>query len=162
MPPIWKLSITGGNRLKHGRSKMQEYTSKTVKIQRQAEDVYNFFSDFGKFAQLIPRDKIDDFQATADECSFTVKGIAMGLQILNREPFSMIKYMGTGKVPFEFLFWVQLKQIAPYDTRMRLVLHAKMNMIIKMMMKDKLQTALDSFADQISLAFNGNMPYNGN
>ncbi|MDR2292436.1 MAG: polyketide cyclase [Prevotellaceae bacterium] len=141
---------------------MQKYTSKTVAIQRQSEDIYNFFSDFSKFSQLIPHDKIDDFRATADECSFTVKGIAMGLQILNREPFSMIKYMGTGKVPFEFLFWVQIKQIAPYDTRIRLVLHAKMNMIIKMMLKDKLQTALDSIADKISAAFNGAVQYGEN
>ncbi|MDR1554376.1 MAG: polyketide cyclase [Prevotellaceae bacterium] len=138
---------------------MQEYTSKTVTIQRQAEDIYNFFSDFSKFAQMIPRDKIDDFRATADECTFTVKGIAMGLQVLNREPFSMIKYMGTGKLPFEFLFWVQLKQVAPYNTRMRLVLHAKMNMMIKMMLKNKLQTALDTVAEQIASAFNGNMQY---
>jgi carbon monoxide dehydrogenase subunit G len=159
MPKIWKISTTGENHRKLGKNKMQEYTSKTVVIQRQAEDVYNFFSDFGKFSQLIPRDKIDDFRATADECTFTVKGIAMGLQILNREPFSMIKYMGIGKLPFEFLFWVQLKQVAPYDTRMRLVLHAKMNMMMKMMLKGKLQTALDSFAEQISSAFNGNVQY---
>ncbi|MDR2126249.1 MAG: polyketide cyclase [Prevotellaceae bacterium] len=142
---------------------MQKYTSKTVTIQRQAEDIYDFFADFSKFSQLIPRDQIDDFRATADECTFTVKGIAMGLQILNREPFSMIKYMGIGKLPFEFLFWVQLKQLAPYDTKMRLVLHAKMNMMIKMMLKNKLQPSLDSLADQISSAFNGNaMQYNAN
>ncbi|MDR1983484.1 MAG: polyketide cyclase [Prevotellaceae bacterium] len=162
MPKTWKSSTIGENHPKLGKNKMQEYISKTVSIQRQAEDIYVFFSDFGKFSQLIPREQIDDFLATADECTFTVKGIAMGLKILNREPFSMIKYMGIGKVPFEFLFWVQLKQVAPYDTRMRLVLHAKMNMMLKMMLKNKIQTGLDSFAEQISSAFNGNMQYNGN
>jgi len=134
---------------------MQEYKSKTVTIQRQAEDIYNFFSDFSKFAQLVPRDQIEDFTATADECTFTVKGIGMGIQILNREPFSMIKYMGIGKLPFEFLFWVQLKQVAPCDTRMRLVLHVKMNMMMKMMLKGKLQEGLDSFADKVAAGFNG-------
>jgi carbon monoxide dehydrogenase subunit G len=135
---------------------MQEYRSKTVAIQRQAEDIYNFFADFTKFAQLVPRDQIEDFSATTDECTFTVKGIGMGLQILNREPFSMIKYMGIGKLPFEFLFWVQLKQITPCDTRLRLVLHAKMNIMIKTILKSKLQTGLDSFADQIAAGFNFN------
>ena len=134
---------------------MQEYISKTVAIQRQAEDIYNFFSDFAKFAELVPRDQIEDFRATTDECTFTVKGVGMGLQILNREPFSMIKYMGIGKLPFEFLFWVQLKQLAPYDTRMRLVLHAKMNMMTKMLLKGKLQTGLDAFAEQVAAGFNG-------
>jgi carbon monoxide dehydrogenase subunit G len=138
---------------------MKEYTSKTVSIQRQAEDIYNFFADFGKLAQLVPHDQIDDFRATADECTFTVKGTGMGLKILNREPFSMIKYMGIGKLPFEFLFWVQLKQVAPYDTRMRFALHTKMNIMLQMMLKNKLQTGLDSFADQIASAFNGTMNY---
>lgn len=133
---------------------MQEYTSKTVAIQRQAEDIFSFFSDFSKFAQMVPRDQIENFNATADECTFTVKGIGMGLKILNSEPFSMIKYMGIGKLPFEFLFWIQLKQVAPYDTRMRLVLHAKMNMMIKMLLKGKIQSGLDSFADQIAAGFN--------
>ncbi|MDR3227560.1 MAG: polyketide cyclase [Prevotellaceae bacterium] len=136
---------------------MQEYTSKTVSIASHAEDIYNFFSDLSKFSQIIPRDKIDDFQATTDECTFTVKGIAMGLKILNCEPFSMIKYMGIGKLPFEFLFWVQLKQVTPYDTRMRLVLHAKMSIMIKMMLKGKLQPALDSLAEQIALGFSRKM-----
>ena len=138
---------------------MKEYISKTVAIQRQAEDIYNFFSDFSKFAQLIPRDQIEDFRATADECTFTVKGVGAGLQILNREPFSMIKYMGIGKLPFEFLFWIQLKQIAPYDTRMRFVLHAKMSMMIKMLLKGKLQEGLDLFADQIAATFNSSAHY---
>lgn len=138
---------------------MKEYVSKTVLIQQQAENIYNFFSDFTKFEQLVPRDQIEDFRATADECTFTIQGVGMGLQILNREPFSMIKYMGIGKLPFEFLFWVQLKQVAPYDTRMRLVLHAKMNMMIKMLMKDKLQTGLNSFADQIAAGFNGHVSH---
>ncbi|MDR1348981.1 MAG: polyketide cyclase [Prevotellaceae bacterium] len=140
---------------------MQEYTSKTVAIQRQAEDIYTFFSDFSKFSQLIPRDRIDDFRTTADECTFSVKGMAMGIKILDKTPFAVIKYMGIGKLPFEFLFWVQLKQIAPCDTRMRLVLHAKMNIMVKMMLKGKLQTVLDSLAEQVASAFNGNM-YGGN
>ena len=67
----------------------------------------------------------------------------------------MIKYMGIGKVPFEFLFWVQLKQVAPYDTRMRLVLHTKMNVFMKSLLKNKLQDGLDAFAEKTAAAFNG-------
>lgn len=40
------------------------------------------------------------------------------------------------------------------DTRMRLVLHVKLNMMMKMMIGGKLQQALDQIADQIAEAFN--------
>ena len=40
---------------------------------------------------------------------------------------------GDGGVPMDFAFWLQLKEVAPYDTRMRLVLHIDLNMMMSMM-----------------------------
>jgi carbon monoxide dehydrogenase subunit G len=53
-----------------------------------------------------------------------------------------------------FTFWVQLKEAAPYDTRMRLVLHAELNMMLKMMLGSKLQSGIDQMAETIAAAFN--------
>ncbi len=38
---------------------------------------------------------------------------------------------------------------------MRLVLHAKLNMVMKMMIGSKLQQGLDQMAEQMARAFNG-------
>ena len=135
--------------------KMKEYISKTVKINRMPEEIFNFLSDMSLFSQAIPKDKIEDWQATRDECSFTAKGIAMGVKIIDRDPYKTIKFTGNGGVPAEFFLWVQLKEVAPYDTRMRIVLHIKLNMIMKMILKGKLQNGLDQMAEQIANAFNG-------
>ena len=39
----------------------------------------------------------------------------------------------------DFAFWLQLKEVAPYDTRMRLVLHIDLNMMMRMMIGSKIQ-----------------------
>lgn len=138
---------------------MDEYNSKTVKINRMASDVYGVLSDLSKFSNALPPNaEIEDFQATADECTFKVKGVTMGFRIIDREENKTIKMTGAGQMPFEFLSWVQLKEVAPYDTRMRIVIHVKMNMMMRMMLKGKIQKGIDSAAEQLAMGFNGQVP----
>ena len=73
--------------------------------------------------------------------------------MVEREPNKLIKITGE-ELPFDFFFWIQLKGMAPDDTRMLLTLHAELNMMMKMMIGGKLQKALDQIADQIAAAFN--------
>ncbi|MDR1054569.1 MAG: polyketide cyclase [Prevotellaceae bacterium] len=134
---------------------MKKYISKTVKVNRMLEEIFNFLSDMSLFSQAIPKDKIEDWQATPDECSFKVKGMHMGVKIIDRDPFKTIKFTGNGAVPAEFFLWIQLKEVAPYDIRMRMVLHVKLNMIMKLLLKGKIQNGLDQMAEQIANAFNG-------
>jgi carbon monoxide dehydrogenase subunit G len=49
----------------------------------------------------------------------------------------------------------QLQPAGPYDTRMRLVLHAELNMMMRMMIGGKLQKALDQIAEAMAKAMNG-------
>lgn len=137
---------------------MKEYVSKIVKINRPASDMYTVLSDFSVLGGMIPKDEVEDFEATQDTCSFKIKGMVVGLKIVDREPNKTIKIVGDGKLPFDFLFWIQLKEVEPYDTRLRLVLHANLNMMLSMMIGGKLQKGLDSFAEQLAMGFNGQIP----
>ena len=58
-----------------------------------------------------------------------------------------------GGSPVDFAFWIQLQSVAPYDTRFRLVVQAELNMMMKMMIGNKIQGALDKMAEQIAMAF---------
>ncbi|MCD7969391.1 MAG: polyketide cyclase [Alistipes sp.] len=132
---------------------MEKYTSKQVQVNKSAWMIYNTLSDFTNFTPLL-RDKVDNWEATSDSCSFTVKGFNVKLAIAEREEFSMIKIVGEDGTPFDFVFWIQLKEIDPTDTRLRLVLHVNLNMMMKMMLGNKIQSGLDTIADQIAVSFN--------
>ena len=131
---------------------MTEYKSKQVRINKPDEAIYAVLSDFGNFTPIVA-DKVEGWSATEQTCSFKAKGFTVKLRMVEREPNKLIKITGE-ELPFDFFFWIQLKGMAPDDTRMLLTLHAELNMMMKMMIGGKLQKALDQIADQIAAAFN--------
>ncbi len=135
---------------------MNTYESKIVSIKRLDQDVYQTLSNFNNFTPFSQQAPIENWQADEDSCSFDVKGMKdVGLRIIDREPYKTIKFTGNEKIPFEFFVWIQLKQVAPYDTRMKITVKAKLNMMMKMMVGSKLQEGIDTMADHIAKAFNG-------
>lgn len=135
---------------------MTSVESKIVAVRRSDEDIYKILSDFQNFSPMAQAAKLENWRAGDDWCEFDVQGIkGAGLSMVEREPNKTIKLTGNNKVPFEFFIWVQLKKVAPYDTRMRITIKAKLNMMMKMMVGSKLQSGVDSIAEQLAAAFNG-------
>ncbi len=132
---------------------MEKYESKQQQIRRPADQIWSVISNFNNFTPIV-RDRVEEWQATEDDCSFRMKGLTVRLHMVDKVPGEYIKVSSDELSPMEFTFWVQLKQVGPYDTRMRLVLHAKLNMVMRMMIGGKLQSSLDSMAEQMAMAFN--------
>ncbi len=132
---------------------IEKYESKQQQIRRSAETIYGALADFNNFTPLVA-DKVEGWTVEGDECSFKVKGMPFGLRMVEKIPGELIKVQATEASPIGFTLWVQLKEAAPYDTRMRLVLHAEMSMMIKMMIGSKLQGGIDQMAEQIAKTFN--------
>lgn len=129
---------------------MQEYISKQVQILRPAEMIFQVISRFDNLTPALAG-RVDEWQASEDRCSFKVKGFSVQLVMAERVEPKHVKITGDG-VPMDFAFWVQLHKVSDYDTRLRLVLHAELNMMMRMMIGSKLQKALDQIADGIAQA----------
>ncbi|MBQ8581799.1 MAG: polyketide cyclase [Alistipes sp.] len=127
---------------------MQEYISKQVQILRPAEQIYQVISRFDNLTPAL-QGRVDDWEATELTCSFKAKGFTIRLLMDERVEPKHVKIIGDG-VPMDFAFWIQLHKVATNDTRLRLVLHAELNMMMKMMIGSKLQQALDQIADGIA------------
>lgn len=133
---------------------MQEYISRQQQILRPAEQIYTVISRFDNLTPALA-DKVEEWQATEDTCSFKAKGFTVKLRIEEREEAKYIKVVGDdGGVPMDFAFWLQLQKVSDADTRLRLVLHIDLNMMMKMMIGGKLQGALDQIAEGIARAMN--------
>ena len=104
------------------------------------------------------KDKVEEWQADEDSCSFKVKGFTMSLRMIDREEPKFVKIVGEGVTPVDFTFWLHLHEVTPTDTRIRLVLHVELNMMMRMMIGGKLQKALDQIVEQIAQGFNS-APY---
>lgn len=129
-----------------------KYESKQQTVTRSAEDIFSVVSRFSNFTPIL-KDKVEDWSADDDTCSFKVQGFSMTLKIEERQSPELIKIVATAS-PVPFSFWLQLKQVDPLDTRMRVVLEVELNMMLKMMVGSKLQGAVDKIAEQIAFALN--------
>ncbi len=133
---------------------MNEYISKQHQILRPADQIFLMISRFDNLTPAL-HDKVEEWQADENTCSFKAKGFSVRLKMEEKVACKHVKVVGDGGIPMDFAFWIQLHTVSENDTRMRLVLHAELNMMMKMMIGSKLQGALDQIAEGMAKAFNG-------
>lgn len=121
------------------------------------------FTVLSKFSNLTPMlaDKVENWEADDDRCSFKVQGFTMRL-VMDREMMTSSNGNFSIKViaeesPMDFAFWLQLKEVGAMETRLRVVIDVELNMMMKMMVGSKLQKGVDSIAEQIAAGFNQGM-----
>ena len=133
---------------------MQEYISKQQQIFRSASQIFPLISNFSLLTHAVA-DKVEDWQADEERCSFKFKGFTVALRIEEKVDNKHIKVVGDGgTIPMNFAFWIQLHEVSDNDTRIRLVLHADLNMMMRMMIGKKLQGGLDQAVEGLAAAFN--------
>ena len=127
-----------------------EIISKTGKISNTDEKIFSFYADLRNISRLIPPD-VQDWNATEDSCSFIVKGQRMALHIVERDKFKTIKIQGDDGSPYRFTLWLQLKQLTAYETAVRIVVRAELNMMMRAAVKKPLQQGVDQIIDYMKM-----------
>lgn len=136
---------------------MQEYISQQHRINRPAEQIFTLVSRFDNLTPALA-ERVEEWTADADTCSFKAKGFTVKLRMSEKVAPKHVKIEGDGGVPMDFAFWIQLQSVSEYDTRLRIVLHTDLNMMMKMMIGGKLQGVVDQIAEGVANAFNGIAP----
>lgn len=128
---------------------MARIESKIGVIKQPAEKIFNYVSNFNNFSQLIPEDKVKDFESTNDTCRFKVEGIGQaGLRIIGREPHKLIKITSDEDTTFDLLLWIQIKEIEPGDSRMKITTEVNLNPMVEGMVRKPLKKFVDTLIDQ--------------
>lgn len=135
---------------------MVKIESKKVEIKRNVEFVYEYLADFTHFS-MVANDKIENFKATQDRCSFTIKGMTdMGLKIISRLPNESITISNDTDVPssmpLNFLIIFEFERVEPYVTRVVVKMKLDANPMIAMMVKKPLEKFVNSLADGMKTA----------
>lgn len=135
---------------------MVKIESKKVEIKRNVEFVYEYLSDFTHFS-MVANDKIENFKATQDKCSFTVKGMTdMGLKIISRMPNESITITNDTDVPssmpLNFLIIFEFEKLEPYVSGVLVKMELDANPMIAMMVKKPLEKFVNSLADGMKMA----------
>lgn len=135
---------------------MVKIESKKVEIKRNVEFVYEYLADFTHFS-MVANDKIENFKATQDRCSFTIKGMTdMGLKIISRMPNESITISNDtdipSSMPLNFLIIFEFERVEPYVSRVVVKMELDANPMIAMMVKKPLEKFVNSLADGMKTA----------
>lgn len=131
---------------------MTEYTSDIQQIPFSAERVYSKLSDLNNLESVksLLEGKVKDFTFETDSCQFKVDPIGtVGVRIIEREPYKTIK-LESVKSPIEFMGWIQLQEVAPEDTRLKLTFRADIPMFLKAMISGKLEDGIKTIAEMLA------------
>lgn len=132
---------------------MTSYESEIKTISSNEEVVFAVLSDLSRLESVrdkLPTDKVSGVSISKESVRFTVNGIGeIGFRIIDKEPYKTIKFESE-QLPFVVNVWIQLKQVAENDTRMKLTLRAELPTMIKMMLGNKLGEAVNKMADGLS------------
>lgn len=128
----------------------QKYESKIQSIPAPVDKVYpalGNLKNLERVRELIPADKVQEMDITEDAVKFKVDGLAqkVTIRIVDKIENDTIKF-GLDNMPMTANFWIQLKEVAPNDTRVKLTVKADIPMFFRMMIEKKLQQGLDDAA----------------
>lgn len=131
-----------------------KYESKITSCAAPAAAIYRVLSNLSNLERvrdLIPQDKVQEMEFTEDFARFKVDGLGqkIGVRIVDKAEDDFVKF-GLENAPVDGNFWIQLKQVSPTDTRIRLTLKADLPLMFKMMLDKKLQEGLDQAADMLA------------
>ena len=131
-----------------------KYESKITSSPCSAAQIYRVLSNMENLERvrdMIPKDKIQELEIEPDRVRMKVDGLGqkITIAIVDRIENDTIKFGAEG-VPIDANFWIQMKEVSPTDTRIKLTVKADIPFMFKFMVEKKLQQGLDQAADMLA------------
>ena len=128
--------------------------SKEGNITRPAAEVFDYLSDMNNFKNLLPQDKISEWESDMDSCSFKIQG-ATTISFVKEsvESPNHIHMVSGDNSPFAFTLDVYLNEEGG-STVGHQIFEADINMFMKMLVEKPLQNLFDYIVDQLEKQLN--------
>jgi hypothetical protein len=125
--------------------------SKKVTVSTNPQEVFTFLTNLKNFEQLMPKEKIEEFTATPQNCSFKIKGMTtIGMQLENTEPFTKIHILPFQKNPIDFDLTIYLDEIGMNQTQVYFIFKGNVNPMMELMVKNPLTNFFNILADNLT------------
>lgn len=113
--------------------------------------IYKFVSDFRNFNNFIPKEKVSNWEAEPDTCSFTIDILGkVGLKIVERVPSKLIKISSETSISqYNFNLWIQIKSSDFKKSHVKVTIEPLLNKVLVQMVKGQLKQFVDSLIDEI-------------
>ena len=127
--------------------------SETVIVSAPQQEVFDFLKDANNLWHLLPQDKISDFKASVDQCSFKVQGGVIISLIHDGEEGMDKLFMKSGeKSPFPFRLTIHTTAQGEH-TKGEIEFNGEVNMFLKMMVEKPLTNLFNYMSKKLQERF---------
>jgi hypothetical protein len=114
-------------------------------------EIFGFITDFNNFRSLLPEGRVSGFETSGDQCSFQVEPLGRtGLRIMEKSPCKLVKYASVPEFSkYQFTIWIQLKQVAEKDTRIRITVEPHVSPMLIPMIRGPLKLFVNGRVDKM-------------
>ena|SRR5690554_6080079 len=124
--------------------------SKKVNVPAGSEKVFKYITDLNNFENLLPEERISEWESTETYCSFKVQGTAtIDLHLKDSTEFEHIVLESGEKSPFPFTLNIYLSGNSE-ETTVYQIMEAQVNPFLKMMVQKPLTNLFDYIADKLT------------
>lgn len=128
--------------------KIQSETNSSVST---LKSLYTFLNDFKNFNQILPHDKVENFQFSDNECSFSIKGITpMRITKFSETPFQQIVFKSDGLAKFNFTLIASFIGEADLNGNCMIELQGDLNPFILSMADKSLKALVNTMSQKLS------------
>jgi len=129
-----------------------ELNSNKVIVNASKEAIISFLSNAENIWDLLPQDKVSDFKATTEQCSFKVQG-GITISLIENGATENELYLKSGeKVPFSFKLTVKLSDVEG-GTEGYIHFDGDVNMFLKMMVEKPLTALFNYMSEKLKIKF---------
>ena len=133
---------------------MSQYESSVKNIPYPQERVYSKLEDLNNLESIkdrVPQDKVKEFAFDRDSVTVEVSPLGkITLKIIEREEPKCIKLEAVGS-PIPINLWVQIIPDGEEASKMRVVIKAEINFMLRSMIEKPLKEGIEKIAEALSL-----------
>ena len=123
------------------------FKSNWVKNKRSEKELFEYIGDMNNMPPILP-EQVVDIKADNDNLAFTIQGMgSVALRVEEREPNKLIQLVPEGKVPFQFVLNVHIRN-NEQQTECCFEIDANLNPLMQMMASRPLQNLVNMMAER--------------
>ncbi len=129
---------------------MTKIESKKVTVDCSAAEVFAYLTDLNNFLDLLPQNKISNWESDTEQCSFRIQGtITVCIKLKTAEEHSVIHLVSGDKSPFPFTLDINISDAGADACNVGQKFQADINPFLKMMVEKPLTNLFNYIADKL-------------
>ncbi|MEZ4936546.1 MAG: hypothetical protein R2799_03035 [Crocinitomicaceae bacterium] len=124
--------------------------SEKVVVSASRETVFSYVSDMNNIINLLPQDKVSEWQSTQNDCSFKVQNTATISLVKESEEAPGKLFMKSGeKSPFPFTLTIFITEMEGGECEGFIEFDGKVNTFLKMMVEKPLTNLFNYMSNKL-------------